>query len=192
MSITHEEKDAPVNETDESLLWQLKQGDGSPFDTLFLRYYERVYRVVYHLVGTREEAEDMVQETFLALYHHPPERVPETGLGAWLCRVALNKGYNSLRSRQRAHQREVYTDISPAENDPYTAAVRAEERGYVRSLLTRLPERQSRILLLRYAGLSYAEIAATLDIATGSVGTLLARAERAFLAKAQDVMVEQT
>ena len=52
----------------------------------------------------------------------------------------------------------------------------------MRAAIAELPERQGRLLLLRYAGLSYGEIAAALDVAASSVGTLLARAERAFLA----------
>jgi RNA polymerase sigma-70 factor, ECF subfamily len=51
----------------------------------------------------------------------------------------------------------------------------------VRAAIAELPERQGRLLLLRYAGLSYVEIASALEVAPGSVGTLLARAERAFL-----------
>ncbi|NJO82810.1 MAG: sigma-70 family RNA polymerase sigma factor [Blastochloris sp.] len=69
--------------------------------------------------------------------------------------------------------------------DPATSLERAEERAQVRAVLARLPERQSKLLVLRYAGFSYTEIATTLGIAAGSVGTLLARAERAFIAQYQ-------
>ncbi len=184
----------PVAETDETLLaqWQ-SQHDSTAFDALFQRHYERVYRVVYNLVGSREEAEDLAQETFLALYHTPPSlKDGEGGLAAWLCRVALNRGYNTLRSNRRTQQRmeRMGEPLSGMEaSDPYSMAVRAEERAYVQAILAQLPERQSKLLLLRYAGLSYAEIAATLGIAPGSVGTLLARAERAFLAKSSQPVV---
>ncbi len=187
----------PVDQTDEALLQNLRYGDKRAFDTLFLRHYERVYRVVYNLVGSREEAEDLVQETFLVLYNNPPTNdggthgndTGEQRLAAWLCRVALNRGYNLLRGYQRSQKRmerwgAIDTGIAP--DDPYNEAVRTEERAYVRSLLARLPDRQSNLLLLRYAGLSYAEIASTLGVAQGSVGTLLARAERAFLAVSQE------
>ncbi|PMP85558.1 MAG: RNA polymerase subunit sigma-24, partial [Roseiflexus castenholzii] len=58
----------------------------------------------------------------------------------------------------------------------------AEERDQVRAALATMPQRQAHLLLLRHAGLSYAEVAAVLNLAPGSVGTLLARAERAFVA----------
>jgi len=59
--------------------------------------------------------------------------------------------------------------------------MRMEERALVRAAIARLPERQGKLLLLRHAGFAYAEIAATLELAPGSVGTLLVRAEQAFL-----------
>jgi RNA polymerase sigma-70 factor (ECF subfamily) len=162
-----------------ALLERLRQGDETAFEGVFLRHYRQVYRVLYHLVGSREEAEDLAQETFLALYHQPP-----AGLGAplvaWLCRVALNRGYNALRGRRRAQKRIEQMAEPPAQVDPQDELARSEERALVRAALTALPERQGRLLLLRYAGLSYAEIAGALDLAPASIGTLLARAERAF------------
>jgi RNA polymerase sigma-70 factor (ECF subfamily) len=68
-------------------------------------------------------------------------------------RAALNRSYNALHSERRER-------------------ARAEERARVRAALARLPERQS-LLLLRHAGLAYTEIAAIVDVAPGSVGTLL-------------------
>jgi RNA polymerase sigma-70 factor (ECF subfamily) len=64
--------------------------------------------------------------------------------------------------------------------DPETEALRAENRVQVRAVLATLPERQAKLLLLRQEDLKYTEIAEILEIAPGSVGTLLVRAERAF------------
>jgi RNA polymerase sigma-70 factor (ECF subfamily) len=95
-------------------------------------------------------------------------------------RVPLNCGYNALRGQRRAQQRLVRLAEPPAQIDPQEELARAEDRTLVRAAIAKLPERQGRLLLLRYAGLSYAEIAGALDLAPASVGTLLARAERAF------------
>jgi RNA polymerase sigma-70 factor (ECF subfamily) len=169
-----------VIEADEQLLERVRRGDGAAFETLFLRYYAQVFRVLHNLLG-KERAEDVAQETFLTLYHNPPQ-IESDRLIAWLCRVAINRGYNILRGDQRESRRLERAFEPPMQIDPHTEALRAEERAGVRTALARLPERQARLLLLRHAGLSYAEIAAVIDVAPGSVGTLLSRAERAFLA----------
>ncbi len=106
-------------------------------------------------------------------------------LRAWLYRVAINSGYNALRSERRRRNREdaALAQAALASRTPAEEAGRAEERDAVRRVLVRLPERQRLCLALRAEGLSYAEIAAALGIAPGSVGTLLARAERAFKAE---------
>src|SRR5439155_6944320 len=77
--------------------------------------------------------------------------------------------------------------VARDEDDPQDELVRSEDRALVREVLARLPERQSRLLLLRHAGLSLAEVASALEVAPGSVGTLLVRAERAF-ANAYEIM----
>jgi len=165
---------------EDALIERLRDGDAAAFERLFLRHYGQVYRVLYHLVGSREEAEDLAQETFFALYDQPPATGKGAALVSWLCRVALNRGYNALRGQRRAQQRLVRRAEPPAQIDPQEELARAEDRTLVRAAIAKLPERQGRLLLLRYAGLSYAEIAGALDLAPASVGTLLARAERAF------------
>ncbi len=178
------------------LLSRLHRGDETAFEALFVRHYPQVYRVVYNLVQQPHEAEDLVQETFLAFYRSPPHLAGgDDDVAAWLCRVALNRGYNALRRERRAHQRIEQVGHAAAASgtdtgDPQATALRRETRAQVRAVLARLPERQSKLLLLRYAGLSYADIAATLRIAPGSVGTLLARAERAFLAASAPLLQE--
>ena len=84
-----------VIESEEALIERLRRGDAKAFECLFLRHYGQVYRVLYNLVGSREEAEDLAQETFLALYHQPPTAGTGAALIAWLCRVLLNQGYRA-------------------------------------------------------------------------------------------------
>ncbi len=168
-------------DSDDQLLDRLARGDQAAFEDLFLRYSPQVYRAVSRLAGSPETAEDILQDTFLTLFHQPPRRPMDAPLVAWLCRVALNRGYNLLRGTQREEQRLLGWDIPQFAQAPDQAAIPREEQTEVRTALARLPERHSRLLLLRHAGLSYAEIAAALELAPGSIGTLLVRAERAFL-----------
>ncbi|HMO56575.1 MAG TPA: sigma-70 family RNA polymerase sigma factor [Roseiflexaceae bacterium] len=172
-----------MSETDEALLHAVRRGEGDAFDQLFLRYYQPIFRVAYRLVGEREQAEDLTQETFLTLYHHPPAADAASALFAWLCRVVLNRGMNALRGERRERERIERLEAPAAPPDPQQELLRSEERSGVRAVLTRLPERQRQLLVLRYAGLAYHEIAAIIGVAPGSVGTLLIRAERAFLAE---------
>jgi RNA polymerase sigma-70 factor, ECF subfamily len=178
-----------VSDSDEALLERLRSGDDAAFETLFLRHYARVFRVLRNLVEEHQQAEDLAQETFLALFQHPPRLDAGTALPAWLCRVAINRGYNALRSGRRARQRLERAAEPEAHVDPDAELLRSEERSKVRTTLASLPERQAKLLLLRHAGLSYAEVAAVLDVAPGSIGTLLVRAERAFLQLYEQVVV---
>ena len=172
---------AEVIDSDALLLGRLRAGDRDAFDRLFERHYATVYRALHGLTGSPEAAEDLAQETFLALYRSPPAPEPGQSLAAWLCRVGLNRGYNQLRGERRAQLRAERVAEPGAAEGPEEALARAEEREQVRLALAQLPERQARILLLRYAGLSYAEVAQALEVAPSSVGALLARAERAFV-----------
>jgi RNA polymerase sigma-70 factor, ECF subfamily len=160
------------------------------FDALFVAHYEAVFRLLYRITGTREEAEDLAQETFLRLHRSPHlwderRREREQNVGGWLYRVATHLAYNALRGQQRRERREglvLGQALSAGSNEPDPAEVaqRADERAAVHRALARLPERQAQLLLFRHAGLSYREVAEALDVAPGSVGTLLARAEAAF------------
>ena len=170
-----------MSDSDTEMLERLRHGDEAAFEELFLRHYTQVYRVLYHLLDNRQEAEDLVQETFLTLFRQPPPPRTAVPLPAWLCRVALNRGYNVLRSDRRERARLPRLVEPDTQLDPQVESQRSEDRRRVRATLAELPERQSSLLLLRYAGLSYAEIATVLEVASGSVGTLLARAERAFM-----------
>jgi RNA polymerase sigma-70 factor (ECF subfamily) len=174
-------RDYAVTDSDAALLERLRSGDGAAFEELFLRHYATVYRVLYGVVGNVQEAEDLAQEIFAALYGQPPRLSGPGALGPWLYRVAVNRAYNALRSKQRLQRRIGWVEPQQ-QSDPQDEYVRREERERVRAALARLPERTAKLLVLRHAGLSYAEVAAALEVAPGSVGTLLARAERAFAA----------
>ena len=159
---------------------------GARFDELFRGLYPGLVGLGGRLLGERAEAEDVVQEAFLKLADDPVLARPDEEVAAWLRRVVLNLAMNRLRDRRRAADRleragRLDGALADGEADgPAREAIRHETREQVRVALAELPERQRACLLLRHAGHSYAEIAATLGVAVGSVGVLLARAERAF------------
>lgn len=168
--------------SDSFLLQRVREGDVDSFDVLFYRHYDRVYGLLFRLVGNRAEAEDLTQEVFLKLYQQDFSRRVEHNLGGWLYRVATNVGYNAIRGRKRRWQRNMLLlpDPTDAPVTPAERLAQAETRATVRAALARLPERQVQLLLLRQMDLSYAELAEACDVAPGSVGTLLKRAAHAF------------
>lgn len=156
------------------------------FATLYAQLASPLTGLVYRLVGNRADAEEVVQEAFTRLARDKVLQRPDEEVAAWLRRVCLNLGTNRLRDERRARARiERAGQLTVADpgsdlDDPVRSAIRREEQAAVRAALTKLPDRQRDCLLLRHGGYSYAEIAATLGIAVGSVGVLLTRAEAAF------------
>ena len=160
----------------------------SRFDALFERLYPGLFGLTYRVLGDRLETEDMLQEAFLRLADAPVLQRPDDEVAAWLRRVCLNLSANRRRDAYRAQQRlERVGRLELADGPssfgaPASEAERHEAQAEVRRALAALPERQRNCLLLRHSGYPYSEIAATLGIAVGSVGVLLARAEHAFRA----------
>jgi len=127
------------------------------FETVFETYYDRVYQYAYTILLNRENAEDVVEETFLAAYAAYPGYDPARSSPAtWLTRIAHNKAVNLVRSaryRRETAMPENFADRSPAEQD--------EARYTVLWLYARLTWEEREFLDLRYViGLSDKEIAA--------------------------------
>lgn len=154
-------------------------------EAMFQAHYARVAQLVSRVVGDRAEAEALTLEAFWQLWQRPP--ADDRNVGGWLYRVALRLGLNALRAARRRANYEIAAGRWALENtpppDPAQEAERHAERARVQAVLAQLPEREAQLLLLRHTGLSYQEVAATLGVAPGSVGTLLARAEAAFAAR---------
>ena len=155
------------------------------FEVVFTRYYPLVYRLAFRCTGQSDEADDIAQEVFVRFYRTPPRAASEGERREWLCRVATNLSLNALRDRQRrASHEEKAGSVSAVEEvaqlDPERQAIAREQAALVRAILAELPERQQTYIILRSAGLSYAEIAQVTGVAAASVGSLLARAEREF------------
>ena len=147
-------------------------------DEIFRRDYQRVVSVAARVLGSRDEAEDVAQDVFLSFGR---SSVPTGEASGWLCVAAAHTALNLLRSGRRRASRE---ETAAAANDVVVAdvadvVVTLEERSHVRAALARLPRKQAMALVLRHSGLSYAEVAAALDLSPGSVGTSVRRAESA-------------
>jgi RNA polymerase sigma-70 factor (ECF subfamily) len=152
------------------------------FEALFRTEYARVVGIAHRVLADQALAEDVAQDVFVSFYRgHPADAAYAP---AWLHAAAAHAALNALRARDRRDRREAAQALPPDaradQADPAETVAVAETRDEVRAVLARLPERSAALLALRYAGLSYAEIAAALDVRASSVGTLLRRAEEAF------------
>jgi RNA polymerase sigma-70 factor (ECF subfamily) len=147
-------------------------------EEIFRREYQRVVAIAARVVGSREHAEDVAQEVFLSFSR---SSVPAAQARGWLSVAAAHTALNQLRSkRRRLSREEAATATDPlVAPDVSEAVVTSEERTRVRAALARLPRKQAVALVLRHSGLSYADVAATLDLSPSSVGTTVRRAETA-------------
>ena len=145
---------------------------------VFRRDYQRVVGVAARGLGSRDEAEDVAQEVFLAFGR---SSVPAGEAPAWLSVAAAHTALNLIRSgRRRAAREETVAAAADAvAPDVAEAVLVREDRARVRAALAGLPAKQAVALVLRHSGLSYAEVAGALDMSPGSVGTTVRRAETA-------------
>lgn len=189
-----------LRDPDVRLMLRAKEGDESAFEELVQYYQDRLVHVFFHLVGNQETAEDLAQETFLRIYRARHGYVPTAKFSTWLFKIANNLASNSRRTKGR--RREV--DINSAQNDssvrneeqvlPEKSALmptrqfdRKEMAQIVQLALTSLNERQRlAVLLHKYEEMSYADIAATMEITEVAVKSLLSRAREALRQKLED------
>lgn len=147
--------------------------------------------MLYRLVGDHAEAEDLALEAFWRLHVQQPALDSDQSLGGWLYRVAMNLGFNALRAQKRRTRYESQAGKFVLDDeqtfDPAEEVERKLEQRRVRQALANMKSRSAQLLVLRHSGLTYAELAAALSVAPGSIGTLLARAEREFEESYQDL-----
>lgn len=147
----------------------------NPLDELFAQYHGSLVRMLYRRTGDRDQAEEIAQETFARAVAAPP-RNPRP----WLFAVALNLVREDARKAARQGRRlMLYQAERPSRAPgPDEELDRGEQIARVRKALDRLTERDREALLLKAEGFNYDEIAATLGLARGAIGTTLARARR--------------
>src|SRR5438132_2188637 len=148
---------------------------------LYQRHSGRIFGYCLSLLGSREDAEDAVQTTFVNAQRGLDRGVVPQFELAWLFKIARNVCYNARESSSRRGRLESVQDL-----DALQDVLPSPERnarvsiGDLTRALAAIPERQRRALLLReFQGLSYEEMAAELDVSVAAVETLLFRARRA-------------
>lgn len=172
---------------------EVRSGNAAAFEELVLRYQSRVLAVLENLVGNRHQAEDLAQEVFLRVYRARQTYEPNAKFATWLFRIVNNVAMNALRKRSR--RREQTVPFRPGDSQYFHAlddAIQApsgqmparrldklEMRDVVRLAMDSLNERQRlAILLCKFEGMSYADIAVAMRMSPKAVKSLLSRARK--------------
>lgn len=153
-------------------------------EVMFEEHYPRIVGMLARLTGDRGQAEEIAADVFCKLARGTPLMGGGDGRTAWLYRVATNAGLDAARSNVRRRRREQEAVAERTRTGSQAGALEEmlaeERRGRVQTVLATLKPRDAQLLLLRATGMAYRELAGTLGIQPGSVGTLLARAEAEF------------
>lgn len=184
-----ESADVPaIDDPDADLVARWQAGDLGAFETLVKRHEGRIFRMLFRMLGTREEAEDATQEAFLSLHRHGHRFRREARFSTFLYRVAANAALNRRRTlgRARARRRALAErqaagdDLPSSPRDPEGATAGAETQARVQSALLTLPEDlRMAVVLYDIEGQSYRDIADTLGIPEGTVKSRIHRGRQA-------------
>lgn len=160
---------AAVNEME--LIHRAKLGERNAFSELVCIHAEGVRNVIYRMCGDVQIAEDAAQETFIQAWLHLGSYRPHMPLRNWLYRIAINAATDMLRKEKRIlpHALE---DLQLSDPQPGPEAVfsQGERTASIQKAVSALPDASRAVLVLReYEGLSYHEIADTLNIPVGTV-----------------------
>jgi len=175
---------------------RVRAGDAAAFEQLVARYQSRLIGLLDHLVGNRDQAEDLAQDVFLRVYRARETYRPGAKFATWLFTIANNLALNARRGSARRHEvnlpggDEVRSGDTPAATRPLErmlavssgqiparALDKAETRDVVRLALETLGERQRMAVLLnKFEQLSYGEIAEAMGLSPPAVKSLLCRA----------------
>jgi RNA polymerase sigma-70 factor (ECF subfamily) len=180
-----------LQDPDVRLMLKVRDDNAAAFDELMLRYQNRLVTVLEHLVGRRDQAEDLAQEVFLRVYRARKRYVAGAKFSTWLYTIANHVAANALRSRSRRPE----VNLAPRASDSGPAAAldkmavaasgamparqldKAELRDVVRQALLGLSERQRMAVLLnKFEDMSYADIAAAMEMSPQAIKSLLSRA----------------
>lgn len=164
---------------------------GLTFEELFERYSSMVFGLVFHILGDREEALDVSQEVFLTIFRKMDSFRGESSLKTWIYCIAAHRAanrfrwWNRLRRRgtvsleehlAKSPDRELFYNLNSETQSPEQALLAREEREEMEQLLLQLPMQQRIAVVMRdIEGLSYEEIAESMQISLGTVKSRIAR-----------------
>lgn len=171
---------------DNSLVQACRAGRTDAFGVLVRRYEDRLFPTILHLMGSPEDAQDVLQDSFVRAFEKLNQFHGESSFYTWIYRIAVNLALSEYRRNRQRGRGPLEPDVralaaEPAddspETDPATVLERAEREAVVHAALDELgPEHRAVVILKDFDGRRYEEIAALLEIPVGTVRSRLHRA----------------
>jgi RNA polymerase sigma factor (sigma-70 family) len=162
--------------TDLELIAEIKKGSRPSQEILVRRYYKLVYSFLYRMVGDKELAKDLTQETFIKLLNNIAKYQHSSDFKSWLLTIASNHAKDYLRSkanRERQHTYELYEQDTRTEKSVASIFEKNEKRKEMKQAIDELPDYQREAILLKYYNdMKISEIA---TITNASVPTVKSR-----------------
>jgi len=187
-------------EIDQQLVERVQRGDKAAFDLLVAKYQRKIFRLLSRLIRDAAEVEDVAQEAFIKAYRALPNFRGESAFYTWLYRIAINTAKNWLVSQGRRAPTSTETEIEDAEtfddgehlrdlNTPDAMLLTRQVADAVNRAIENLPEDLKTAIVLReLEGLSYEEIAETMNCPIGTVRSRIFRAREAIAEELRPVL----
>lgn len=158
---------------DLELIEEFRQGDNAGFNELVRRYQEKVYWIARRVVGSHEDADDVVQDVFIRVYDALKEFRAESGFYTWLYRITVNVALNALRKKrikEFVRYEEVEETLEGDADGTDAGLLRKEYESILEKAIERLPPKQKAVFMMRYYDeMSYEEMAGILDKSVGGL-----------------------
>jgi RNA polymerase sigma-70 factor, ECF subfamily len=168
-----------------AVLARARQGDSDAFRALVEQHSRRAFQLAYRITGNEQDAEDVVQESFIRAYRQLNRFEARAHFGTWLHRIVANCSVDLIRSRRSRYDHASTDDLGMTEQpeaegaDPERLAASAQIERRVAAALTALsPLERAAFTLRHYEGRSIAEIGKTLGLGTSATKHSVFRAVR--------------
>lgn len=176
-------------EPEKELIAKIGAGDHSAFKVLFDTYKSAIFNVCFRMLGNKQKAEDLTQDVFFQAYKSIKQFRSESRISYWLYRIAVNFCINHQKKKKRAQwlsldillessKEKLSAITASSENSPDVLLEKREKKHIVQKAINSLPKPQRiAVILHRYEGLSYQEIAEVMECSVSSVESRLHRAK---------------
>lgn len=187
-------------DVDQQLVERVQRGDKAAFDLLVIKYQRKIFRLLSRMIRDQSEIEDVAQEAFIKAYRALPSFRGDSAFYTWLYRIAINTAKNYLVALGRRAPTSTTTEIEDAEtfddgerlrdmNTPDSMLVTKQVGAAVNRAIDGLPEDlRTAIVLREIEGLTYEEIAESMNCPIGTVRSRIFRAREAIAEELRPVL----